>query len=79
MAATISTIQASRTFNMLKPFPQGRDEDRNIISNEPTEVRLYEHDTGLIPSKRFEELIRLMTKDPHQALLIYHQLIQGKL
>ena len=78
LASTISSIQACRTFELTKLAPDTRDEDRNIIGSDPVELRHYKYDTGLIPSARYEELLRLISIDHHQSLIIYHQLIQGK-
>ena len=64
---------------MVKTAPEARDEDRNIIGPGPVELRRYKHDTGLIPSEQIEALLRLITKDYHQSLIVYHQLVQGKL
>ena len=63
---------------MVKPAAEARDEDRNIIGPGPVELRHYKYNTGLIPSAQIEELLRLITKDWHQSLLVYHQLVQGK-
>lgn len=57
---------------------QDRDLDGNIISNEPTEVRTYSYGTGAILSERLERLIVMLSKDFRQALMVFHQLVQGK-
>ena len=77
LASIISSLMATRRFDMVRTAPQGRDVDGNIISDEPMELRRFNYSTGSIPSERYEELIRLMTKDFHQSLMLYHQLIQG--
>lgn len=79
LAPIISYLRVHRTFDLTKTSPDSRDEDGNIISTDPMELRHYYYNTGLIPSDRFEELLRLMTKDHHQALMLYHQLVQGML
>ena len=77
LASIVSSLQASRCFDMVKTSPQSRDEDGNIVSSDPADLRRYVYNTALIPSGRFEEMLRLMTKDSDQALIVYHQLIQG--
>ena len=77
LASSISSIQACRTFDLTKTAPEARDEDRNIVGPGPVELRHYQHNTGLIPSRQIEELLRLIAKDHHQSIILYHQLIQG--
>ena len=77
MAATVSSLHAARVFDMHRPTTTTRDFDGNIVSNEPSETRTYHYATGLIPAKRIEELICMMTKDFRQGLFTFHQHIQG--
>ena len=77
MAAAVSSLHASRTFDMLRTMTE-RDMDGNILSDEKVEVRTYNYATGLIPARRMEELLCLISKDYRQCLMIFHQLIQGK-
>ena len=63
---------------MKRDAPQGRDWDGNIIDSNPTEIQTYKYGTGAIPSRQFEELIRLMVTDEINGVLVYHQNIQGQ-
>ena len=56
------------------------DYDYNIIdTNEPGPfiTRTYYGDTCSIPAELFERLFWLMSSNCHQALLMWHQQIQG--
>lgn len=54
-----------------------RDYDGNIVDKEHCEVRTWNYKTANIPSYRFENLLKVIAVDSNQALLLYHQLIQG--
>ena len=64
--------------DIIRSMKQDRDLDGNIISNEPAEVRTYSYGTGTIPSERLERLIVMISTDFRQALMVFHQLVQGK-
>ena len=58
------------------------DPDFNIIeTNEPGpfQTSTYYGDTCSIPAKNFERLFKLISTDTHQALMLWHQQIQGKM
>ena len=76
LAATVSSLHAARTFDMRRTMAE-RDMDGNVLSDASVEVRTYNYATGLIPAKRMEELLCLISKDYRQSLMIFHQLIQG--
>ena len=76
LAAAVSSLHASRTFDMYRMMSD-RDLDGNILSDEPTEIRTYNYATGLIPARRMEELLCLISKDYRQSLMVFHQLVQG--
>ena len=78
LAAIASSLHAARVFDSDRSMPHARDFDGNIVSSETTDVRTYKYATGLIPSKRLEELLCLMAKDYRQALFVYHQMVQGE-
>lgn len=64
------------------PTEDKYDHDYNIIeSNEPGPyiTHTYYGDTCSIPAELFERLFWLMSSNCHQALLLWHQQIQGKL
>ena len=77
MAAVVSTLNTLRQPAMKRDAPGGRDLDGNVIDAVPTEVQPYKYGTGAIPSREFEELIRLLATDEINGALVYHQHVQG--
>ena len=77
MAAITSTLNIQRQPAMKRNAPQGRDLDGNIVDATPTEIQPFKYGTGAIPSRQFEELVRLMVTDEINGVLLYHQNIQG--
>ena len=63
---------------MLKMMVGDRDYDGNIVGYDHCEVRTWDYKTANIPSYRFENLLKIIAVDSNQALLLFHQLIQGK-
>ena len=58
------------------------DYDYNIIDTDesgPFNTPIYYGDTCSIPAEHFERLCQLLSTNAHQALMIWHQQIQGKL
>lgn len=78
LAAVTSTLNTQRQPAMKRNAPQGRDLDGNVIDSIPTEVQPYKYGTGSVPSRQFEELVRLLVDDEIHGCLVYHQMIQGK-
>ena len=74
-----STLNTQRKPLMKRNAAQGRDLDGNVINSGPTEVQPFKYGTGAVPSRQFEELIRLLVDDELQGCLVYHQNIQGKI
>ena len=77
MAAVTSTLNTQRQPAMKRNAPQGRDLAGNVIDSTPTEIQPFKYGTGAVPSRQFEELVRLMVTDELQGCLVYHQCIQG--
>ena len=73
----VSTLNTLRQPAMTRTAPQGRDLDGNIIDSIPTEIQPYKYGTGAIPSREFEELVRLLVTDEINGVLVYHQHVQG--
>ena len=68
----------TRQLALVRGMRETRDLAGNIISNEPSDCRTYTCDTGSMPSERFERLIAMLAIDFRHALMVFHQLIQGK-
>ena len=78
LAAAVSDQHATRNPSMLKMMVGDRDYDGNIVGYDHCEVRTWDYKTANIPSYRFENLLKIIAVDSNQALLLFHQLIQGK-
>ena len=62
------------------PTDRQYDEDFNQIGGEdngPYTTYIYSGPTGEIPASIFEKLFRLISSHAHQALMLFHQMIQG--
>ena len=58
------------------------DDDLNIIETSeegPFQTPTHMGGTGSIPADKIERLIRLLCSQWHQALMMFHQAIQGKI
>ena len=51
--------------------------DGNIVGSSPVNMQMYKYGTEAVPSREFENLVRLLATDEIEACFIYHQLIQG--
>ena len=57
------------------------DPDYNIIETDetgPFQTPIYYGDTCSIPAEKFERIFKLISINTHQALMLWHQQIQGK-
>ena len=79
MAATVSDMHATRAATMRRTMQGNRDLDGNILNNERCDVQTYAYGTGGIPAYRYENLMKAIALDGNQAVLVFHQLAQGKI
>ena len=83
VASTVSYIMANRFPPNPLPYAVtdlAYDEDYNQLDSTtdgPHETPIYYGPTGMIPAEVFEKLFRLLCSQPHQILMLFHQMIQG--
>ena len=82
MASTISYILANRFATTPLPYAvtdQVYDQDYNLLEDEegPVETSTYYGPVDMIPAEVFEKLFRLICSQPHQIMMLFHQIIQG--
>lgn len=81
LASVVSVLQATRYVpqNALARVSRQktRDYDGNIVSETVSDLHHYRYPTDEIPSTQLENLIRAITIDEIQGVILYHQVIQG--
>ena len=82
MTSTVSYILANRFPPNPLPYSvteHAYDEDYNQLETDdgPHETTIYYGPTDVIPAEVFEKLFRLLCSQPHQILMLLHQMIQG--